>query len=298
MKTVKRKVNMMMRKKEEPADAFGDTPMTMAAAAGEWDKVKELLESGEDAASCNCFGQNALYFALADEHLDLAIALYDAGARLDELCVGEYGRSALGAAAEMRRTGRDVFASRGKTLAQLCRNGSYPEAAKMVKTASPEACTEAISSLIVNGRYQEEINLELMEKMLARGGKMDWRLLDYFAFRCPKQLRNSENYTEKAKALAGRSWPETVLPSEELPFTMEKSFTLGTHRAELELRLDGTLWLFVEANDPPWTDEDFSERLPGEITGMNVGNGLFFTISDPGKMNLLLDSAKQFMEEK
>ena len=78
-----------------------------------------------------------------------------------------------------------------------------------------------------------------------------WRLLDYFAFRCPKQLRNSENYTEKAKALAGRSWPETVLPSEELPFTMEKSFTFGTHRAELELRLDGTLWLFVEADDPP-----------------------------------------------
>ena len=92
-------------------DVIGNTPATAAASAGDWEEVAKLLAAGADVRSCNCFGQNALYFALADGKFDLAFALFDAGARLDELAVGEDGRSALAAAAELRRTGRDVFES-------------------------------------------------------------------------------------------------------------------------------------------------------------------------------------------
>ena len=46
----------------EIIDAIGNTPATIAAASGDWEKVKKLLEVGADVRCCNCFGQNAQRF--------------------------------------------------------------------------------------------------------------------------------------------------------------------------------------------------------------------------------------------
>ena len=178
-------------------DVIGNTPITIAASAGDWEEVAKLLAAGADVRSCNCFGQNALYFALADGQFDLAFALFDAGARLDELAVGEDGRSALAAAAELRRTGRDVFAPLDKNIAGLCRNGSYEEAGKHIETATPAECSEALAELVRNGQYRPEVNLVLAEKLFQYGGKADVKLLQKYADLKPVQLRNPEFFTSK-----------------------------------------------------------------------------------------------------
>ena len=182
-------------------DVIGNTPVTIAASAGDWEEVAKLLAAGADVRSCNCFGQNALYFALADGQFDLAFALFDAGARLDELAVGEDGRSALAAAAELRRTGRDVFAPLDKNIAGLCRNGSYEEAGKHIETATPAECSEALAELVRNGKYRPEVNLVLAEQLFARGGRIDPGLVQKYAVLKPDQLRNPVTYTAKMRQL-------------------------------------------------------------------------------------------------
>ena len=178
-------------------DIIGNTPIIVAASVGDWEKVKKLLAEGADVRSCNCYGQNALYFALTDGQFDLAFALFDAGARLDELACDETGRSALGAVAELRRTGRDVFAPYDKTIALLCKNGCYKEAEKYLTCASPAECSDALNELIRNGKYLPEDNLALARKLFQRKGKADVKLLKKYAVLSPAQLRNPESYTSK-----------------------------------------------------------------------------------------------------
>lgn len=187
--------------KKQVDDVIGDTPITVAAANGEWEEVKRLLASGADIRSCNCFGQNALYFALTAGEFDLAFALFDAGARLDELVSSEDSGTALGAAAEMRRTGRDIFAPLDKSLADLCRNGAYEAAAKRLDAASPAECSAALDELVRNGKYRPEVNLALAEKLFASGGKVDADVLQRYAALKPIQLRNPEGYTAKMRQL-------------------------------------------------------------------------------------------------
>ena len=190
--------------KNEITDAIGNTPVTTAAAQGKWDEVKKMLADGADVRSCNCFGQNALYYALAAGEFDLAFALFDAGARLDELAVDEDGRSLLSAAAEMRRTGRDVFVPLDKSLAQLCRNGCYEDAEKMLGSASVPECSEALDELVRNGRYRPEVNLALAEKLFARGGQADLSLVGKYGSLMPKQLCNPSTYTAQMFRLIGK----------------------------------------------------------------------------------------------
>ena len=56
---------------------------------------------------------------------------------------------------------------------------------------------------------------------------------------------------------------------------------------ELELRPDGSLWLFVPG--------DFSGPFPAEAT--DAGNGVFSTAEDSRQIQTLLNSAKHFLEE-
>lgn len=184
------------------------TPATAAASAGNWQEVEKLLETGADVKTCNLFGQNALYFALIDGKFDIAAALYDAGARLDELSGN--GHSVLTEIAELRRTGRDVFASLNKSLSQLCRNGSYKEAEKNLDSATPEDCCDSINELIRNGKYLPEENLALAEKLFQRGGKADKILLQKYASLKPEQLRNPEFYTSKIAEFVEKYQKETL----------------------------------------------------------------------------------------
>ncbi len=176
-------------------DGLGNTPITAAAACGNWDEVRKLLRQGADVRTCNCFGQNALYFTMADGEYDLSMELFDAGARLDELAVVESGSNSLAAAAELRRTGRDVFDPIDKSVANLCRTGAYEMAEARLDTASPEECSRALDELVRNGKYRPEINLSLAEKLFQRGGQVDFELVGRYASIRPPQLRNPESYT-------------------------------------------------------------------------------------------------------
>lgn len=173
------------------------TPATAAASAGDWLEVEKLLAAGADVKSCNLFGQNALYFALIDGKFDIAAALYDAGARLDELAGNGNDHSVLTEIAELRRTGRDVFASLDKSLARLCANGSYKEAETRLCSAKPADCSAAIDELIRNGKYLPQENLSLAEKLFQQGGRADAKLLQKYAGLHPAQLRNPQFYTAK-----------------------------------------------------------------------------------------------------
>ena len=178
-------------------DILNITPATTAASAGDWQKVEKLLAAGADVKSCNLFGQNALYFALIDGKFDIAASLYDAGARLDELAGNGNDHSILTDIAELRRTGRDIFSSSEKSLAQLCGNGSYKDAEKCISCATPADCSAALDELIRNGKYLPEENLALAEKLFQYGGKADVKLLQKYADLKPVQLRNPEFFTSK-----------------------------------------------------------------------------------------------------
>jgi hypothetical protein len=178
-------------------DILNITPATAAASSGNWQEVEKLLAEGADLKSCNLFGQNALYFALIDGKFDLAAALYDAGARLDELAGNGNDHSILTDIAELRRTGRDIFSSSEKSLVQLCGNGSYKEAEKRIPDATAADCSAALDELIRNGKYLPEDNLALAEKLFQHGGKADVKLLQKYAALKPAQLRNPELYTSK-----------------------------------------------------------------------------------------------------
>ena len=178
-------------------DIFNITPAIAAASTGDWQEVEKLLAEGADVKSCNLFGQNALYFALIDGKFDIAAALYDAGARLDELAGNGNGHSVLTTIAELRRTGRDIFSSPDKSLAQLCGNGSYKEAEKRIPDATPADCSAALDELIRNGKYLPEENLALAEKLFQHGGKADVKLLQKYADLKPAQLRNPDFFTSK-----------------------------------------------------------------------------------------------------
>ena len=62
---------------------------------------------------------------------------------------------------------------------------------------------------------------------------------------------------------------------------------IGSSDCELELRPEGSLWLFVPG--------EFSGSFPTGAT--DAGNGVFFTAEDSRQLQELLDSAKNFLEE-
>lgn len=61
---------------------------------------------------------------------------------------------------------------------------------------------------------------------------------------------------------------------------------IGSTDCELELHPDGSLWLFVPGN---------YESLPAGA--LDAGNGVFFTAEDSRQIQMLLNSAKHFLEE-
>ena len=62
---------------------------------------------------------------------------------------------------------------------------------------------------------------------------------------------------------------------------------IGLTDCELELRTDGSLWLFVPGEFPG----------PFPTGAMDAGNGVLFTAGDSRQIQGLLNSAKKYMEE-
>ena len=59
---------------------------------------------------------------------------------------------------------------------------------------------------------------------------------------------------------------------------------IGSIAAELEIRPDGSLWLFLPG--------EFDEPLPDGA--ISVGNGVFFTAPDSRRLSELLETARYF----
>lgn len=289
---------MSTKNEDQVIDCIGDTPFLVAAAGGNWNEVKDMLRKGDvDVRHCNTFGQNALYFALAAGELDLAIGLYDAGARLDGLHLPENWESPnssgaiLATVAELRRTGRDVFFDPQNTVVDCCIWGNYPDAETRISNATREQLTEAISELIRNGRYMEKENLALLKKLVAHGGEIDLDLLAQYATVQPAQLRNSEFYTQTVRQYENAKEMNVLTAEEPLA---QSTMTLDNYRAELEIQSDGEIRLFVAYDDPPFTDADFA-GFPECITAQNVGNGLYFYIADSRTLSTLLKHVQLFL---
>lgn len=62
---------------------------------------------------------------------------------------------------------------------------------------------------------------------------------------------------------------------------------IGSTDCELELRPDGSLWLFVPGEFPG----------PFPTGALDAGNGIFFTAEDSRQIQILLNSAKHFLEK-
>ena len=214
--SIKKNANKKCYIQQEPnleicrvVDAAGNTPVILAAQKQDWDKVRTMLKWGADARHWNCFGINALYYALIYGQLALAIELYDAGARLDglnsDLPDEGSGNRILKLAAELQRTGRNIFFDERNTLVDCCRKGAYLQARDKIRSASREELTEAISELIRNGRYKPEENFSLLCEMYSIGGSIDSDLLETYAGtkgpKRPDAMKNPESYTEMIRDL-------------------------------------------------------------------------------------------------
>ena len=82
---------------------------------------------------------------------------------------------------------------------------------------------------------------------------------------------------------------------DEFDLAMSERIPLGKYRATLELAADGgDVSVFVEMDDPEYSDAELAARVPEWITARNVGNGLVFT-ADPPRMRELVAAVKAFL---
>lgn len=152
----------------DEVDACGNNEIIAAARDRDWNRVRELLKKGADVRNCNCFGQNALFFAVLNCRFELADELYQRGARLSGL-IDNPDSEMLAGIADMMRYGRNPFYDENNTLAECCRDGHYDQAESLLERASPDEKNQALRALIRNGNYRPERNLELFRRLLAAG---------------------------------------------------------------------------------------------------------------------------------
>lgn len=193
---------------DDEVDVCGNNKIIAAARDRDWYRVRELLEKGADVRSCNCFGQNALFFAVLNCQFELAAELYQRGARLSGLTDNPESKMLAGIA-DLAHYGMNVFFDEHNTLAECCRDGHYDQAESLLEGASPDEKNRALRALIRNGNYRSERNLELFRKLLAAGAdpadKTDdcyncRELLEVIGKR-PRVLRLNSAYAEEVERL-------------------------------------------------------------------------------------------------
>ena len=117
----------------DEVDACGNNEIIAAARDRDWNRVRELLKKGADVRNCNCFGQNALFFAVLNCRFELADELYQRGARLSGL-IDNPDSEMLAGIADMMRYGRMMKTIRWRNAAATvitirrspCSNGLLP----------------------------------------------------------------------------------------------------------------------------------------------------------------------------
>ena len=165
-----------------PGDAMQSAKLVLAAFEKKWSEVESLLEQGADPRICrrgDAYGvESALYFALAEKQWNIAVKLYDAGDRLDDLvteCELPLPWQVLDFLAGEMRCGRNYFLDESKTLSECCRSSAFDQIKKLLPEASQEELNKAFINTVKSWiRYYQrgEIYFEILQDLLACGAKI------------------------------------------------------------------------------------------------------------------------------
>ena len=198
-----------------PGDAMQSAKLVLAAFEKKWSEVESLLEQGADPRICrrgDAYGvESALYFALAEKQWDIAVKLYDAGDRLDDLvteCELPLPWQVLDfLAGEMRRD-RNYFLDESRTLSECCRCSAFKQIEKLMPDASQEELDKSIVPT-VNAwiRYFRNVDayLDILNGLKYYGAKLSAEdktellamLERRFGRYCPQALHPGKEQLEK-----------------------------------------------------------------------------------------------------
>lgn len=198
-----------------PGDAMQSAKLVLAAFEKKWSEVESLLEQGADPRICrrgDAYGvESALYFALAEKQWNIAVKLYDAGDRLDDLvteCELPLPWQVLDfLAGEMRRD-RNYFLDESRTLSECCRCSAFKQIEKLMPNASQEELDKSIVPT-VNAwiRYFRKVDayLDILKGLKYYGAKLSAEdktellamLERRFGGRCPQALHPGKEQLEK-----------------------------------------------------------------------------------------------------
>lgn len=189
-------------------DAFGNNAVINTAKNKDWQQVRTFMAEGRNVRNCNCFGQNALFFAILDGQFELATELYKRGARLSGLSDNPESE-ALAVITDMIRLGMDLFHDEHYTLSECCRNGYYDQAESLIENAALTEKSQALRALIRRGNYRPELNLKLFKRLIAAGADPEDKTDDCYNCRellevikkRPKQLALEPEYIAEVEKL-------------------------------------------------------------------------------------------------
>ena len=165
-----------------PGDVMQSAKLVLAAFEKRWDEVENLLENGADPRICrrgDAYGvESALYFALAEKQWNIAVKLYDAGDRLDDLvteCELPLPWQVLDFLAAEMRCDRNYFLDESKTLSECCRCSAFKQIEKLMPTASQEELDKSILMTVFAWRRYFNgtgLYMDILKGLKACGAKL------------------------------------------------------------------------------------------------------------------------------
>ena len=197
-----------------PGDAVLSAKLVLAAFEKKWSEVESLLEQGADPRICrrgDAYGvESALYFALAEKQWNIAVKLYDAGDRLDDLvteCEFPLPWQVLDFLAGEMRRGRNYFLDESKTLSECCRCSAFKQIEKLMPNASQEELDKSIvptvNAWIRYFRYVDAY-LDILKGLKYYGAKLSSEdktellaMLERRFGRCPQAMHPGKEQLEK-----------------------------------------------------------------------------------------------------
>ena len=205
-------------RKDLDGDPLLSAKLVKAAVEENWPEVERLLDAGADPRICR-FGaidgvESALYYALWKEQYDIAIKLYDAGDRLDDLIIDDAAscyllmpNRVLGFLSREMRDGRNWFCDESKPLSECCRCADFGRIEQLIDTATQEELSRSVAPTVHSWiRYfkQTDRYAELLEELRRRGAKIsEAEKQDLLAAissrfgRCPKVMHPGAENVEK-----------------------------------------------------------------------------------------------------
>ena len=193
-----------------PGDVLLSAKLVQAAFKKEWNEVEKLLAAGADPRICrrgDAYGvESALYFALTDSKYDIAVKLYDAGDRLDDLiseCENPLPWQVLDFLAQEMRWNRNYFFDESKPLSECCRCSAFARIEQLMPTASQQELDKSIPLAVRSWvRYFRKTDLycKLLRELFAHGAKISpatktelLEMIEHRFGKCPRALHPGQD---------------------------------------------------------------------------------------------------------